>query len=88
MMWSEILVGFGTALGKNLVGWIKNSVADGEIQTYEYKQLIETVIVTMFIFSISYFGLSWVDVDNAEWISSVVSLMVSPLWNAIFKKKK
>jgi len=63
-------------------------VADEEIQPYEWKQLAETIVVTAVIFGASYFGLSWFDVDNADWVSSAVALMLSPLWNAISKKKK
>jgi len=43
-----------TILGRNIFGWLKNSLTDGEIQNYEWKLLAETLFklggLSLFLF--------------------------------------
>ena len=43
MDWT-ILSGVGAALIRSIIGWAKNSVADGYVNDYEWKQLGETIV--------------------------------------------
>jgi hypothetical protein len=70
------------AVGKNLAGWIKNSIEDGEIQDYEILKGLETLAVTSIVYTGTYYGLEGLGVENAVLIDSIVTLLVTPLWDA------
>lgn len=43
-----------TLIGRNIFGWLSNSLKDGEIQAYEWKRLAETLVklggLSLFLF--------------------------------------
>lgn len=85
-MLGTLLVGLGTAVGRNAFGWLKNSLEDGKIQDYEVKKGIISTLVTIVVFTGTYFGLESLDASASEWISSAITLMISPFIEKVFKK--
>jgi len=85
-MMSTLWIGIATVLGRNLSGWIKNSISDGKIQPYEVKQLIISSIVTSGVFILTFLGLANLDVNNSEWISSAGTLIITPIIDKLLKR--
>jgi len=81
----EPLYVVGAGLLRNIVGWIKTSLEDGEITLYEKKQLAATILRVGFIgLVIAYFpglNLSWFD-------ASVAAIAVDMIFSAIKKVGK
>lgn len=79
--------GLFTAIGKNLLGWIKNSVDKGSdlgtaISEYEWKKGVETLLVTLLIYFAGYFGFSALTDLNPELWASIAAFVVSSLWDS------
>jgi len=73
MDWSTIqplLIGLGTSGFRNLVGWAKNSFADGKVVDYEWKQLIITTLSVTSLFVVTYYGLGF-----DEWMSAGIAFL-------------
>ena len=45
----SILMPVGAGLVRSLVGWVKGSLADGEISEFEWRQLGETIVRVGFL---------------------------------------
>ena len=41
---NPVVISTAFAVGRNLIGWVSNSLADGQIQGYEWSQLGKTVL--------------------------------------------
>lgn len=72
-MIQTFFVGLGTAIAKNLVGWLKPALADKKIDKYEWIKGAETILVASTMYTVTYLGLDiGLDLEAAEWISSAI----------------
>jgi len=55
-MVNPLLIGLGTVVVRNLTGWVKNSLADGELQEYEIRELLISTLSVGTLFVVSYYG--------------------------------
>lgn len=83
---NALIVMLSVAVAKNVSGWLKNAVEDGEVSTYEWRQLVITVLTTAVIFWTTYGGLAGLGFDDPSMISGLVSLVVGQVWDAVAKK--
>jgi hypothetical protein len=79
-----ILVGLGTAVLNTVKGWLKVSIEDGEIQNYEIKEGIVSIVVTSIVFFVVYFG----TVDTNGFLSAGITLLIEPLISKLLTKFK
>jgi len=49
MTWQILLMSIGTAVLRNIGGWINESLKDNEIQDYEYAKLAQTIVQTIIV---------------------------------------
>jgi len=82
------LAGLAVALARGIVGWIKPALSDGQISDFEWRKLLETVIVITIVNLAVYLPMNAASiVSDPEAISLVVSLLINELWNAWRSKK-
>jgi hypothetical protein len=78
-------------VGRNVYGWLTNSMADGKIQDYEWKQLGKTLFTLGGAAVFAYMGINAVVADvspeNTTALVALVSLVVSEA-KKLFAKKK
>lgn len=75
-----------TLLGRNIFGWVVNSMKDGEIQPYEWQQLLKTLVTLGGLSVFAYFGINAVvDGVPAGETTAVVALVDAV--RSYFKKK-
>ena len=85
----QIAGALAVPIGRGVAGWLENSLADGAISTFEWKQLASTVFrvgtLTVFAyFGVNGFGLN-VDAVSVAFGATVVDFIISKLNKA--KKK-
>ena len=85
-MIETILLGAGTAIARNFGGWLKNSVADGEIQAIEWKLLAVSTVSTVLVFGLSFLGFSQVAGLNEEVLSVVATMALGPVVDKLINK--
>jgi len=56
-MTSELITGLGIVIGRNVIGWLINSLKDGEIQKYEIAQGVKSLVVLFGVSIGLYYGL-------------------------------
>ena len=56
-MWTELGIGVGIVAGRNIIGFLINSLRDGKIQSYEWKQGLVSLGVILGISIGLYLGL-------------------------------
>ena len=81
-----LIIGLGSVIFRNALGWAKNSLEDGKIQDYEWKQLAITTIQTGGLFIVAYYGLGF-----DEYVSAGAAILGDMVYNLIKKaveKKK
>lgn len=87
MDWYTPLIPIVLGLGRALLGWFENAIRDNRISDFEWKQLVNTCarFVTMAI--LLYVPMEFGGVDNAEWISSAVTVGLDYILHAVKKLK-
>ena len=75
------------ALLRNVSGWVTNSLEDGKIQDYEWKQLLTTVIRVTMISAGLYFGWNGFSEVQVDGISAGFAALVFDYLISAFKKK-
>ena len=90
-MFEELLanpavVGGLTVIGRNIFGWAMNSLKDGKIQDYEWKQLLETVVKLGGMALFLWFGINaivpGIDPTQATGLAALIDVLRSE-----FKRK-
>lgn len=79
-----IFVGLGTAILNTVKGWLKTSIEDGEIQNYEVKEGIVSVMVTSIVFTAIYYGIF----DTSGFLSAGITLLIEPIISRLLNKFK
>ncbi|MBI2005367.1 MAG: hypothetical protein HYS80_01235 [Candidatus Aenigmarchaeota archaeon] len=72
-------------VGRNLVGWVQNSLKDGEIQPYEWNQLIQTTLRLGAVAVLAYFGVGAV-VEGISATDATAMAGLADLVKGYFKK--
>jgi len=75
-----------TVIGRNIYGWFMNSIADGKIQDYEWKQLGATFIKLGGLAAFLFFGINAVvpgiSVEQSTALAALIDVLRSE-----FKRK-
>ena len=83
---NPVVVGAITIGARNVYGWLKNSIADGKITDYEWRQLAETIFRVGGLAAFLYFGIGVVvpgiTPESATALSALIDVLKSE-----FKKK-
>lgn len=74
---NPVVAGALTLVGRNVFGWLKNSMEDGEIQSYEWRRLAQTLIGLGGMAVFGYFGINAVfpDMVNPAEAAALASLV-------------
>jgi len=84
----ELIIALGTALAKNLTGWLKNSLEDQQISEYEWLKLGETILVTGAITLGAYFAWTWMDAPFIDALTVGTGWFFGSLYDAWKNRKK
>ncbi len=74
-MLDSIVLSAGAVLGRNIFGWLKNSLKDGTIQSYEWKQLGKTLVTLGGFAVFTYFGINVVTEVSPEEATAIATLV-------------
>ena len=77
-----------TVLGRNIYGWFVNSFKDGQIQSYEWKQLFETALKLGGLSVFAYFGINAVFQGISATDSTALVAAIDVLKSHFKKEKK
>lgn len=80
------IIGGFTVIGRNLFGWLKNSLEDGKIDAYEWKQLAKTFVTLGGLAAFTYVGINaaFAEIGPAE--ATGIAALIDVL-RSHFKKK-
>jgi hypothetical protein len=78
--WSLIIPVLGGA-GRNILGWLQNSLANGQIDSYEWKKLISTILEVAVLSISAMYGIG-LDVTQATGIGILGSFILSAVKKA------
>ena len=83
---NPVVASAAALVGRNVYGWVVNSLKDGNIQSYEWQQLLQTLVKLGGLSVFAYFGVNAV----IEGVSPVDTTAVVALVDALksYLKKK
>ena len=84
----ELIKLISIGIGRSLVGWYTQSMADGKISTLEWKKLVETMSRITLIQLVAYFGLNLFGVDVNTLGVAIGSFLFDLVFQPIYKKLK
>ena len=83
MLANPVVAGGLTLVGRNVFGWVKNSLDDGQIQSYEWAKLLKTLVELGALSVAVYLGLDIVlpavSPENAAGVVALVDMAKSYL---------
>jgi hypothetical protein len=85
--WTTLGTLIGIPILRNVGGWLEASLKDGEICSYEWAQLGETVLRVGIIGAGTYFGLNGMGIDVSALGASASAVVMDFILSAIKKKK-
>ena len=81
MVLSALIAGGIAGAARNITGWLENSLADGEISSYEWGQLASTIVQSLVLTLSGVYGLG-LDATQAAGLSVLASVVISAVKKA------
>lgn len=85
-MWNTIIIGAGTAICRNVGQWAKYALVDKKVDDYEWKQLAITSVVSLVVYFTAYFPSVMMNLGNEEVISTMVTILLAPMFEKLVAK--
>jgi len=85
LIWSALVTVGLSGFGRAFIGWMKNSLEDGAVQSAEWKKLGVTLGIFLVIGFAAVLGQTITD-TNLEVIGIGIAFLINEVWNVIQKK--
>jgi len=89
-MWPTLIeaaILIGTPVVRSIAGWAGHAFEDGEITTFEWKELGATIVRVGTLGAFTYVGFTVAGIDNAALAAGAAAFIMDKLFSALEKGK-
>lgn len=83
MMWNDLFYFVLVPVLRSVEGWLRDSLADGFINEFEWRKLAETILRVSFINIMIYFGLDQIGIDPTVLGTAAIGYLFDKIYYAI-----